>query len=183
MKDSRRTFLKTIAAGVVGGGVFSALPADVFAKEDPLSDGFEIQKGYRVFNEATQKNMAKLAEALIPGSSGIGIKDKVMTIVRADKGLAGFLDAGFWNIDAISRAKFKKPFYSLENTEDINLLIKHISVHNRMFYKQFRSLVIKIYYSDPSVWEKLAYDGPPQPRGFMDYAEPPKEAAKAGKKK
>lgn len=183
MKDSRRKFLKTIAVGIVGGGVFSGLPTGVLANKDPLSDGFEIQKGYKVFNEVTQKNMVKLAEALVPGSSDIGIKDKVMKVVYADKGAAGVLDAGFWNIDAVSRNRFKKPFYSLENKEDINLLIKHISIRNTRFYNQFRGLVIKIYFSDPAVWKKLSYNGPPQPRGFMDYSEPAKVSADTGGKK
>ncbi|MEQ9618263.1 MAG: twin-arginine translocation signal domain-containing protein [Deltaproteobacteria bacterium] len=175
MENSRRKFLKTLAAGAIGGEIMTALPGNVLAKKEPSGGGFEIQKGFRVFNEVTQKNMLKLAEAFVPGSEDIGIKEKVMNLVRNDKGAAGFLDAGFWNIDALSRAKFDKPFYALENKEDIDRIIKHVSVRNRTFFLQFKGIVMKFYYSDPSVWKKLSYQGPPQPRGFMDYTEAPKK--------
>lgn len=175
MKNSRRKFLKTLAVGVIGGEVMTGLPATVLAKKDPSGGGFEIEKGFKVFNEVTQKNMLKLAEALVPGSEKLGIKDKVMNLVRNDKGVAGFLDAGFWNINSLSTAKFDKPFYALENKEDIDALIKHISVRNRPFFRQFKGIVMKFYYSDPAVWKKLSYNGPPQPKGFMDYSQPPEK--------
>ncbi len=183
MNNSRRKFIKTLAMGVIGGEIITGLPQTVSANKDPYSDGFEIQKGFKVFNEVTQKNMVKLAEALVPGSEKIGIKEKVMELVRNDKGAASFLDAGFWNIDAISRAKFDKPFYSLENKEEIESLIKHISARNRRFFQQFKVIVIKFYYSDPAVWKKLSYNGPPQPKGFLDYSETTKKAGKPEKMK
>lgn len=178
MKNSRRKFLKTLAAGVIGGEVMTAFPSSVLAKKnDPSKGGFEIQKGFVVFNEVTQKNMAKLAEALVPGSEKLGIKEAVMNLVRNDKGTAGFLDAGFWNIDALSRAKFEKPFYALDK-DDAETIIKHVSVRNRTFFLQFKGIVMKFYYSNPTVWKKLSYNGPPQPRGFMDYSSPPQKTGK-----
>ena len=178
MKNSRRQFLKTLAAGVIGGEVMTALPTRVLAEKEPSGGGFEIEKGFTVFNEATQKNMLKMAEALVPGSEKLGIKDHVMALVRNDKGTAGFLDAGFWNIDSLSRAKFDKPFYAVENKEDIDALIKHVSVRNRPFFRQFKGIVMKFYYSKPTVWNKLSYNGPPQPRGFMDYSDTPQTTGK-----
>jgi hypothetical protein len=176
MHNSRRKFLKTLAVGVIGGGVLYTVPSHALSDEGPKAGGFEIQKGFTVFNTTTQMNMERLAEALVPGSKSLGIKEKVMKVVRADKGTAGFLDAGFWHIDALSRNKYAKPFYKLENKEHINTLIKYISVKNRLFFNQFRNLVIKLYYSDPEAWRKLSYDGPPQPKGFMDYADAPEES-------
>ncbi len=170
-KSSRRKFLKTIAAGVIGGELAASSPVPVFAK--PSADGFEVQKGFKVFNETTQKNMMKLAEAIIPGCGKTGMKDKLMGYVYASRGTASFLDAGLWNLDAVSRKRFDTPFYSLENKQDIGVLLKHISVNNRSFFASFRKLVVQFYYTDPDVWKKLSYDGPPQPRGFMDYSEKP----------
>jgi len=175
MQNSRRKFLKTLAVGIIGGGVLHTVPSHALGDKDPKAGGFEIHKGFTVFNNTTQMNMEQLAEAIVPGSKSIGIKEKIMKVVRADKGAAGFLDAGLWNIDAISRSKYKKPFYKLENKEHINTLIKYISVKNRLFFNQFRNLVIKLYYSDPAAWRDLSYDGPPQPKGFMDYADAPKQ--------
>jgi hypothetical protein len=172
---SRRKFIKTIAIGMIGGHIATYLPTSALAKKDISKGGFEIQKGYVVFNETTQKNMLKLAVVLFPGSDEIGIQEKIMNLVRNDHGVAGFLDAGLWNMDAISRNKYKKPFYQLENKNHIDAILKHISVRNRLFFNNFRYIVIKIYYSDPSVWKKLSYEGPPQPKGFMDYTEGPKQ--------
>jgi len=176
MIDSRRKFLKTLAVGIIGGEVLSALPATVFAKN--FDQGIEIQKGYIVFNQDTQKVMEALAEALIPGSREINIKDKVMNYVNRARGPAAFFDAGLWNINALSISKYKKPFYSLTNKEDINTLLKYVKAKNAPFFNQFRNLVFRLYYTDPLAWEKLSYSGPPQTKGFMDYSEAPKLAKK-----
>jgi len=178
MENSRRRFLKTVAIGAIGGEVLSNVP-DAFAKKENPETGIEIKKGYIVFDENTQKNMAKLAEELVPGSGSIGMKEKLMDYFRRDKGGATFFDAGFWNLEAVSKAAFKKSFYDLDNKEEIEKVMKHVNTRNKTFFQQFRTLVIKFYYGDPAVWKKLSYDGPPQPRGFMDYSEPPK----SGKKK
>jgi len=174
MTNSRRKFLKTIAVGFIGGNVISSIPAAALAKG--IDKGIEIQKGYIVFSPDTQNVMEAMAEALVPGAKEINIKGKVMDYVNKDRGAATFFDAGFWNLNSISRAEYKKPFYELTNKEQINKLIKHISVRNSTFFNQFRYLIVRMYYSDPQVWKKLSYSGPPQPKGFMSYSEPPKKA-------
>jgi len=179
LKSSRRRFLKTVAAGVIGGDLLAGAAPAVFAKNENNPDGFEIQKGFKVFDETTQKNMMKLAETIIPGCESMGMKDKLMQFLQASKGSAGFFDAGFWNIEAICKKKFNVSFYALEKESDINLLLKYIRAKNRPFFQSFKKLVIQFYYSDPRVWNKLAYDGPPQPRGFMDYTELPENSKKA----
>ena len=64
LKSSRRKFLKTVAAGVIGGEIVTGSAPAVLAKKDNDAKGFEIQKGFTVFNETTQKNMMKLARRL-----------------------------------------------------------------------------------------------------------------------
>jgi len=173
MIDSRRKFLKTLAVGIIGTEVISALPATAFAKN--FDKGIEIQKGYIVFNENTQKVMEAFAEALLPGSREINIREKVMNYVDRDRGAATFFDAGFWNIDSVSNAGYKKHFYNLKDKKDIDTVINHVKIKNPAFFNQFRSLIIRLYYSDPKVWKQLSYNGPPQTKGFMDYSEPPKQ--------
>ena len=177
MIDSRRKFLKTLAVGIIGGEVISALPVTSFAKN--YDKGIEIQKGYIVFNENTQKVMEALAEALIPGSREINIIEKVMSYVNRDRAAATIFDAGMWNITSLSIAKYKKPFYDLKDKENIKTLVEYVQVKNAAFLNQFRSLIIRLYYSDPKVWNKLSYNGPPQTKGFMDYSEPPKQVKKS----
>jgi len=176
MINSRRGFLKTLTIGFIGGKVLSSIPGSAFATN--LDKGIEIQKGYIVFNEDTQKIMQAFAEALVPGSKEIDIKNKVMDYVNKDRAAATFFDAGLWNLDSISKSKYKKAFYELTNKSEIDPLLKYVKAKNSTFFNQFRYLIVRLYYSDPLVWKKLSYNGPPQTKGFMDYAEPPKQTKK-----
>ncbi len=173
MINSRRKFIKTLTVGFIGGNVLSSIPTTVLAKN--YEKGIEIQKGYIVFNDKTQKVMAALAEALLPGSNEINMKGKVMDYVNSDRAAATIFDAGLWNINSLSVSKFELPFYQLKDKETINALISHIQRKNRIFYNQFRYLVFRLYYADSAIWKKLSYSGPPQTKGFMDYSEPPKK--------
>lgn len=176
MINTRRKFLKTLAVGFIGGSVISSLPNASYARN--YEKGIEIQKDYVVFNENTQKNMEALAEALLPNSKEIDMKKQVMDYVYSDRGAAAMFDAGLWNIDSISRAEYKKRFYEVTDPKTINILVNHIRVKNPSFFRQFKYLVFRLYFSDPTIWKKLAYSGPPQPKGFMDYASPPASVGK-----
>jgi hypothetical protein len=178
MNPTRRNFIKTVAFGILGSELISSFPTRVLGKVKEEDDGIEIQKGYKIFNSETQKSMEALADTLVPRAKEIGIKRIVMDYVSANKGVGAFFDAGFWNLDSISKAKFKVPFYKLEKKEDKKAVIDHISVGNRGFFNLFRETVIKLYYSNPAVWKRLSYNGPPQPRGFMDYYLPPQNVGK-----
>ncbi|MER3445498.1 MAG: hypothetical protein C4291_01075 [Candidatus Dadabacteria bacterium] len=172
MKPTRRGFIKTIAFGILGTE-FVFLPIRAFGKT--AEDGIEIQKGYRILNSETQKSMEALADTLVPGAKEIGIKVIFMNYVSTNLGMGAFFDAGLWNLDTISKAKFRVPFYRLEKKEDKKVIIDHVSVANRVFFHRFREMVIKFYYSNPAVWKRISYNGPPQPRGFMDYYLPPQK--------
>lgn len=174
MKNSRRAFIKTLAVGVLGTEALAGFHTNAFAKEQTRSSGIEIQRGYKVFEPNTQKTMEAFVEVLIPGSAAYSINEKIFDYLKRDRGAATFLDAGFWNIDAISRQTYKKPFYELTNKEDKIAIVNHVKARNRRFFAQFRFLTMKLFYADPQVWKSLSYNGPPQPKGFMDYSEPPK---------
>ncbi len=174
MVNSRRAFIKTLTVGVLGTEAISGLPTKAFAKDETRSSGIEIQKGYMVFEPNTQKTMEALTEALIPGSGAFGINEKIFSYVQRDRPAATFFDAGLWNIDAVSRQKYDKPFYELTNKEEILEIVNHIKSKNRRFFAQFRYLAMRLFYADPKVWKSLSYDGPPQTKGFLDYAKPPK---------
>jgi len=173
MRPTRRSFIKTVAVGILGNGLISSLPLKVFAKTKD-DNGIEIEEGFKVFNQETQQSMEALAETLVPGSKQLGIRRIFIDYISKEPGLAGFFDAGLWNLDSISRLKFKKPFYELTKMDEKKVVIEHVSVRNRMFFAGFRKKIIELYYSNPAVWKGLSYNGPPQPRGFMDYSLPPK---------
>lgn len=176
MKPTRRNFIKTVAVGILGDSIISGLSLPSLARTEKYDGGIEIQKGFKALDIETQKGMEALAETLVPGSKELGIRQIFMEYIAKKPGEAGFFDAGFWNLDAISHNKFEKPFYALESKEEKDAVINHIRLRNRVFFKRFRDTVINFYYSHPEVWKRLSYNGPPQPRGFMDYTSPPKVA-------
>ena len=176
MKDtSRRNFIKTVSFGVAGTAIAGSLPLSLLAETgDKYKDGIEFQKGFKLFDAHTQKNLVALADTIIPGSKDIGIDKIFLNYMAQNEGEAAFYDAGLWNMDAIGTNKFFKPFFELTTVEEKKQVIDHIRARNSLFYKKFRLLLIRFYYSHPQVWKKLSYNGPPQPRGFMDYTQPPK---------
>jgi hypothetical protein len=181
MNNSRRTFIKTLTVGILGTEALTGLPSNALAKNKKYPYGIEIKKGYKVFSPDTQKVMEKFTEALLPGAGEYGVNEKIMEYVNKDRGAATFFDAGLWNLDSLSRTQYKKPFYELTDKEEIAKIVNHVSVRNRIFFNQYRYLVIRLFYSDPKVWNNLSYDGPPQTKGFMNYSEPPKAQSKKNK--
>ena len=176
MNATRRSFIKTLALGILGKELIPDLSETVFASPKTSDNGFEIEKGYFVFNTETQKSMEALAETLLPGSKENGIRKGFMDYIKKDPGLpvAGFLDAGFWSLHTASKQRFKKPYHKLESKEDQKAVVNFMVAHHRNFIDIFKQIVIKLYYSNPKVWKTLSYNGPPQPKGFMDYSMAPK---------
>jgi hypothetical protein len=46
------------------------------------------------------------------------------------------------------------------------------------FFRGVRAVAFESYYAHPESWPSLGFAGPPQPRGFMDYAGPPGRVTK-----
>jgi len=174
MKPTRRGFIKALAFGVLGKGFISSFPYIAFAKPKEYENGIELEKGFIVFNNETQKSMEALADTLLPGAKQIGIRTMFMDYISKDHGIAGYLDAEFWNLDALSKQRFKKPYYQLKTKGERDAILNHIlATSSKKFIHYFKYIVTKLYYSSPEVWKRLSYDGPPQPKGFMDYYKPP----------
>ncbi len=175
MKPTRRNFIKTIAAGILSSSVLQSFPTIAFSNPGKYENGIEIEKGFVVFNAETQKSMEALANTLIPGAKEIGIKDIFMNYIAANPGVAGFFDAGFWNLDTIAKQRYKKAFYKLTNKEEKKAVIDHITAKNSSFFVSFRKVIAEFYYTHPETWKRLYYSGPPQPKGFLDYHLPPRK--------
>jgi hypothetical protein len=174
MRSSRRRFLKSIGAALLANGILSYFPLRLFAKTDAITEGIEITPGFIVFSEKTQRIMLALAETLVPWAKEIEFTKLFMEKMKGDHGLAGAFDAGLWNLNANSIRILKKPFYELETVEEKKKVIDHIIDRNYQFYTKFRRVTIEIVFSNPTAWKRISYNGPPQPRGFMDYTMPPK---------
>ncbi|NIP32116.1 MAG: hypothetical protein GTO02_22255 [Candidatus Dadabacteria bacterium] len=176
MNTTRRNFIKTVTAGVIGSTLISFNPEELFAKPKvDIYNGIKIQEGFYVINKETQKSVAALADTFLPGSNDLKLINAFMNYFSQKKnhGLASFFDAAFWNLDTISHSKFKVPYYKLTETNQKDEVINHVRARNRIFISRFERLTKQFYYTHPKVLKKLKYSGPPQPKGFMDYGSAP----------
>ena len=177
LNTTRRNFIKTVTAGVIGSTLISFDTKELFAKPKvDIYNGIKIQEGFYVINKETQKTVAALADTFLPGSNDLKLIDVFMNYFskKENHGLASFFDAAFWNLDTISHSKFKIPYYQLTEKQQKDEVINHVKARNRIFITRFERLTKQFYYTHPETLKKLKYDGPPQPKGFMNYTQAPK---------
>lgn len=176
--SNRRSFLKTVAVGFVGtyAAASLSLPLKVFAQDNKLKDGIEIYKDFIVLDARTQKTLMHLEEVILPGSRELGIHNALMKYYSENPGIAGFIDSGLWKIESLSKNKFEIPFQEITDKKKLQMLFDHLKKSNnsRNFFNKFREKLYEFYFLHPKILNKLNYDGPPQPKGFMDYNKPPK---------
>ena len=48
-----------------------------------------------------------------------------------------------------------------------------LNTFENKFFRTTRFSTFSLYYMEPQAWAAIGYDGPPQPIGFPDYADPP----------
>jgi len=133
------------------------------------------------------KNMDALTEAIMPGTAEMGIHNKVRETVLKVPETAKICIAGLEAMEKYSLEKYGKSFHLLGNTER-DIILKWIAEMPEdklqgFFFKKFRETVLALYYTSPEVWKILRYNGPPQPKGFMDYHLPPEGLVKRGIRK
>jgi len=119
------------------------------------------------------KNMDALTEVIMPGAKDLVIHEKLRGLVSRRSDIARIFIPGLKAMERYSRDKFGKSFYSLDEDEKDSVL-KWIdglpkAGQERFFFIVFRQAVLEYYYTSPYTWKTLKYNGPPQPRGFMDY--------------
>lgn len=74
---------------------------------------------------------------------------------------------------------YKKPFVLLEKQDRVNL-VERLKLNkgnqqiwelttSELFYQTISSELVKIIYSDPSIWSQIGYGGPAYPRGYYAF--------------
>ena len=176
MEQGRRTFLKTLTLGFAGAGFFSALPEYLLTDNtEKFKNGIEFENGAKLFNEIAQKNIEALAHLIIPGSKNIDIKNILLNFFSKNFLWARYFDKGFRELNTVAQSRFNKPLFRITGNKNKNEVAVAMEKKKPEFFKNFKNLVIKFYYSHPRSWKGLAYNGPPQPVGFSDYSLPPKK--------
>ena len=91
--------------------------------------------------------MVALAEAIVPGAKDINIRSKFLEYAKNNKGQAAFFDAGLWNLNALSKAKFQTDFYNLNDKKKIKELVNYIIGNNSEFYYYSKNIVHGLLHS------------------------------------
>ncbi len=153
---TRRWFLKVLGAL----GLSSLLPGPSNAASPPLTRDTEA-----------------LAEAIMPGAKDLGVDERAAALMLKRPETARIFFSGMRGLERYSRDRYGRPFHSLEEREREAVLRWMASLPRerieRLFFARYRRAVIAYYYTCPEVWKRLKYNGPPQPKGFMDYHLPP----------
>ena len=128
------------------------------------------------------KTLAAYLDTLIPrdqtpSAVDLGGLDHLMALSRKNKRWRLLIQLGAAWLDANAKQHFDRLFAELDTTAR-DQVIEHASQGKRStleyaFFSRTKDIVFRHYYSQAAVWPSLGYDGPPQPRGFLDYASPP----------
>lgn len=155
---TRRFFLKAISIFGLSFIFPKKIPADISQK-------FSIE------------NIDALTNAIMPGSNEIGVHEKLRDLYSQIANKNKILTMGLMAMDRYCQERYSKPFYLL-NEKERDLILKWMNELppkrlENLFFTTFRKEVLKHYFTSPVVWKILRYNGPPQPKGFVNYHLPP----------
>jgi hypothetical protein len=114
----------------------------------------------------------------LPGAVDLGIDRQILTSATTDRGVAAFMAAGIRWFDAAARARGGETFAALAAADQIAVAMRAEaspdSAGGRLF-AVLRRQAMSLYYIHPRVTASFPYAGPPQPQGFPDFAQAPRD--------
>ncbi len=170
MKILRRTVIK-LSLGVTAAGAIAGL-------------GWRYsRRGLLPLSERERGVLSVLVDFLVPaddaspGAVELGVDRAILDSVDDDRRLRGRIRHGLNRLDEISERQLGNSFDNLARIQQ-SQMIQLIADAPRgtveqAFFRRLHKLTLNLYYSHPQSWISLGYSGPPQPLGFMDYADPP----------
>ena len=167
MKLSRRILLRLFArVGLILG--FGSFATNAVARTDP---------------DAALGRLAAFLDTLIPdddmgpGAVRLGVDRKFLAAAK-NRRIRKLMVTGFAWLDEQAKHAGAENFAALGAAERHRIVAQaEASARGSLPYRFFRvsrNVAFFHYYAHPQAWAALGYDGPPQPGGFLDYAEPPK---------
>ena len=116
-----------------------------------------------------------------PAATQLGVDRQLRAKAQQDPEYAQLLQFGQQWLDAQARARGAANFPALDEAgrEAVTTLAESLGDDKaeHLFFLKTRQDAFAFYYSQPESWTGLAYRGPPQPLGFMDYHQPPAQGA------
>lgn len=162
----RRTFLQFIGLGAVAG-----LGGWLWTR----------YHGNRALTADEQLTLKALLDTLIPaddtpGAIDLDVHSRILAQAVRDTHYRRLVHAGCRTLDKLALSSKNRPFRELglaPRDSVVHALVQYEDDKRHRFFKSTQRRAFHFYYSDPRSWPGVCYAGPPQPRGFMDYRQPP----------
>lgn len=150
--------------------------ADLIVPADTVSPGAgELGIGKEIVDAmADQYSLRRLARAYVAGTH-----DRLLLNARKRSLLRKLTREGIVWLNIKAQESGSPDFLSLGNEGQNQILSQAEAAPpgsvERVFFRRIRAMTFEGYYAREESWRGLCYAGPPQPLGFPDYTEPPKE--------
>lgn len=112
-----------------------------------------------------------------PSATQVGVTEKIISHMEANAGYRQFITKGCAWLDAQAKQYDAVHFAALSDAQREQVMswaaTGKATVFAQMFFDRTQADTFSFYYAHPRSWRALGYAGPPQPRGFMDYTQPP----------
>lgn len=163
MKFSRRGLFKLFLGLGVGSALWSLLPGH--RARDPWA-------GLRAFVDIL------IPEDETPGASQLGVVDSILAAAQDAPSRLELLRQGTAWLDGQARRFGAADFAGLPQSKR-EALVGEAAGHTlgsmpRTFFQMVLDDAFFHYYANPQSWAAIGYEGPPQPRGYPDHANPPR---------
>lgn len=115
-----------------------------------------------------------------PGGGELGVAEKILAKAAKNSRYRRLIEAGSDWLDGEARKHGAERFADLSAAQREGVVTLAAAgkagIQPLVFFHETRDDAFFHYYAHPRSWSALGYAGPPQPRGFMDYADAPKPA-------
>lgn len=171
---SRRLFLKFFLGAAVLTDAVLLFKSRIFAGPVPLP------------SHPYRETLVSFLDTLIPAdetpsATQAGVADMIQSRADKDERYRQFLEQGCAWLDDQARHTGAASFGALKQPARDKIVgraeLEPAGTLPRKFFEQTTEVCFYLYYSRPESWKGLGYNGPPQPRGFMNYTQAPKARA------
>ena len=111
-----------------------------------------------------------------PGAIDLDVHSRILAQAARNAHYRRLVHAGCRTLDNLALSSKSRPFHKLGLTPRdavVHALVRSEGDKRHRFFDSTQRRAFHFYYSDPRSWPGVCYAGPPQPRGFTDYKQPP----------
>jgi hypothetical protein len=132
---------------------------------------------------ADRRTFRAYLDTLIPtdelgrGAIEAGVLEAIEATAAQDTGYRRLLDLGCTWLDEQASFFGEKAFVALGQNQRARLVLfaseQAFGSVPRVFFETTQAHAFRLFWARPEAWATIGYGAPPQPEGFIDYAEPP----------